>query len=109
MIGLTQPPQSGQALAALRSELALRGVAAEEMILTRLGGRLTPSGSPAIGYAYGWFLWPAGRISRSGRPLYAIHAAHDPAGAARRITKGRTGPSPGDTDKVGAHSTRSDA
>jgi len=71
----------------LRSELALRGVPAEQMILTRLGGSLAPSRCPVVRYAHGWFFWPADRVSRGGRPVYAIHAASDPPGAARRITR----------------------
>ncbi|HUY47592.1 MAG TPA: ATP-binding protein [Streptosporangiaceae bacterium] len=71
-----------QVLEALSAELARHGtytawISAREGQLTLVQGR-------AIGYAAGFYWWPAGRLSR-GRPLYAIHAAQDPAGAARRI------------------------
>ncbi|HUY48850.1 MAG TPA: ATP-binding protein [Streptosporangiaceae bacterium] len=82
-----EPPRPGQALATLRAELALRDLAADDMTLTRLRGTLAPTRGPVIGYACGWFFWPSGRSSRNGRPLYAIHAGSDPAGAARRITR----------------------
>jgi len=77
------PP--GRALAALRAELDTRGLATAGMTITRLQGILTLAGGPGVGYRYGWLFWPAGRLSRGGRPLYAVHAGSDPAGAARRL------------------------
>ena len=77
------PP--GRALEGLRTELAARGRATAGMTITRLQGILTLAGGPGVGYSCGWLFWPAGRLSRGGRPLYAVHRAGDPAGAARRL------------------------
>ena len=74
-----------RALAALLAELDARGMATAGMTITRLQGTLTLAGGPAVGYRCGWLFWPAGRLSRSGRPLYSAHRAQDPAGAARRL------------------------
>ncbi|HUY45891.1 MAG TPA: hypothetical protein VMV92_09225 [Streptosporangiaceae bacterium] len=52
------------------------------MTITRLQGTLTLAGGPDVVYRCGWLFWPAGRLSRAGRPLYALHQARDPAGAA---------------------------
>jgi hypothetical protein len=78
---------AGRALAALLAELDARGMATATvgMTITRLQGTLTLAGGPAVAYRYGWLFWPAGRLSRGGRPLYAAHRAQDPAGAARRL------------------------
>ena len=76
---------AGRALAALHGELAGRGVLADSMTLARWHGRLWSAGGPAVGYAAGLFWWPAGRLGRGGRPVYAIHDARDPVGAARRL------------------------
>jgi hypothetical protein len=70
-----------RALAALLGELDARGMATAGMTITRLQGTLTLAGGPAVGYRCGWLFWPAGRLSRDGRPLYAAHRAQDPAGA----------------------------
>jgi integrase/recombinase XerD len=78
MTGFLPRHPSARVLTDLRSELALRGVPAEQMILTRLGGSLAPSRCPVVRYAHGWFFWPADRVSCSGRTVYAIHAASDP-------------------------------
>jgi hypothetical protein len=43
-----------------------------------------PSG-PAVEYAGEAFWWSAVQASRNDRPLYAIHDAEDPVGAARRL------------------------
>ena len=80
-----EPVPSGRALAALRAELDARGIATAGLAITRLQGTLTLARGPAVGYRCGWLFWPAGRLSRDGRPLYAIHQARDPAGAARRL------------------------
>lgn len=77
------PP--GQALQGLRAELASRGVATAGMTVTRLQGMLTLAEGPGVGYRCGWLFWPAGRLSAGGRPLYAVHRAGDPSGAARRL------------------------
>ena len=74
-----------RALAALLAELDARGMATAGMTVTRLQGTLILAGGPAVGYRCGWLFWPAGRLSRGGRPLYAAHRAQDPAGAARRL------------------------
>jgi hypothetical protein len=76
----------GEALSSLRTTLAGSGLTTVGMTLTRYAGTLFPADGPCIGYHYGFFWWPTGR-SRRGRPLYAIHDASDPAGAARRLTR----------------------
>jgi hypothetical protein len=75
----------GRALEGLRAELAARGLATVGMTITRLQGMLRLAEGPGVGYCCGWLFWPAGRLSISGRPLYAVHRARDPAGAARRL------------------------
>jgi hypothetical protein len=64
------PP--GLALAALRAELAARGLASAGMTVTRRQGILNLAGGSEVGYSRGWLFWPAGRLSRDGRPLYAV-------------------------------------
>jgi hypothetical protein len=61
------PP--GRALEGLRVELAAWGLATAGMTITRLQGTLTLAGGPAVEYRCGWLFWPAGRLSRGGRPL----------------------------------------
>jgi hypothetical protein len=75
----------GQALTALREALAAQGIITAGMTLTGRTGILHPARGPVIGYHYGLYWWPA-RRPHSARPLYTIHDAGDPAGAARRIT-----------------------
>ncbi|HUY50825.1 MAG TPA: ATP-binding protein [Streptosporangiaceae bacterium] len=70
---------AGRALAALRAELDARGMATAGMTITRLQGTLTLAGGPAVGYRCGWLFWPAGRLSRGGRPLYAAPPPRWPA------------------------------
>src|SRR5216683_763628 len=74
----------GPALASLRAALAAYGITTTGMALARLSGTLYPGHGPAIGYHHGLYWWPARRPHRA-RPLYAIHDASDPPGAARRI------------------------
>lgn len=82
-----------RALAALLAELDARGMATSGMTITRLQATLTLADGPDVGYRCGWLFWPAGRLSRGGRPLYAAHRAQDPAGAARRLAPPKsTGP-----------------
>ncbi len=76
----------GRVLAALRSELAERGVTVSGITITRLEGTLILLGGPVVRYRHGWLVWPAGRASQRGRPLFTVHSAGDPAGAARRLT-----------------------
>ncbi len=76
---------AGRALAALLAELQARRLATAGLTITRLQGTLTLAGGPAVAYRCGWLFWPAGRLSRGGRPLYTAHRAQDPAGAARRL------------------------
>jgi hypothetical protein len=80
-----EPMSPGVALEGLRAQLAARGLAAAGMTITRWQGVLTLADGPDVGYRCGWLFWPAGRRSRSGRLLYAVHRAGDPAGAARRL------------------------
>ena len=54
------------------------------MTLTRRAGVLFPAARTTIGYALGLFWWRTGR-EHDGRPVYAIHPASGPNGAARRI------------------------
>ena len=77
------PP--GEVLAALRAELMARGAPTVGMTITRWRGNLTLADGSCVGYCFGWLLWPVGRLSCHGRPVYAIHPADDPAGAARRL------------------------
>jgi len=97
---------AGRALVALRGELAGRGVRADAMVLARWHGQLWPAGGPVVGCSAGLFWWPVGRVSRDGRPIYAIHDVRDPAGAARRLdgaalmaAQGATPRSPGDVGR----------
>jgi hypothetical protein len=93
MTGL-RPPRHlmspGPALEGLRAELATQGLATVGMTVTRLQGMLKVAEGPDVGYRCGWLFWPAGRLSMSGRPLYAVHHAQDPAGAARRLAPSTT-------------------
>ena len=97
---------AGRALVALRGELAGRGVRADAMVLARWHGQLWQAGGPVVGYAAGLFWWPAGRLGRGGRPVYAIHDVRDPAGAAWRLdgaalmaAQGATPGSPGEAGR----------
>jgi hypothetical protein len=74
----------GQALAGLRDELTAHGIITAGMTLARHTGTLHPAHGPPIGYHADLYWWPARRLNAT-RPLYAIHDASDPAGAARRI------------------------
>ncbi len=85
-------------------ELAGRGVMVAGLTITRWHGVLTLASGPAVRYCHGWLLWPAGRLSRAGRPLCAMHYAADPAGAARRLSppaprSGLPGGPPGASDR----------
>jgi hypothetical protein len=75
---------TSQALTGLRAALAALGIATTGMTLARHTGKLHPEHGPAIGYYGGLYWWPVRRLHAS-RPVYAIHDAGDPAGAARRI------------------------
>jgi hypothetical protein len=86
-----EPMPPGRALQELRAELAARGLITAGMTITRLQGTLVLAGGPGVVYRYGWLFWPAGRLSCVGRPLYAVHQASDPAGAARRLAPPRRG------------------
>ena len=77
----------GGALVALLQELTARGLPPTGMSLSRLQGTLTLPGGLAVRYACGWLGWPSGRTSQRGRPLHALHNAHDVAGAARRLAR----------------------
>lgn len=79
----------GPALAALRAELAARGIATLGLTITRWQGTLALARGLAVVYRAGWLCWPAGRLSRNGRTIYAVHPAGDPAGAARRLASSR--------------------
>jgi hypothetical protein len=82
--GATTMTSAGQALTGLRDALAALGIATAGLTLTRHNGKLHPAHGPAIGYHGGLYWWPARRMHAT-RPIYAIHDATDPAGAARRI------------------------
>jgi serine/threonine-protein kinase RsbW len=75
---------TSQAMTGLRAALAALGIATAGLTLTRYSGKLHPEDGPVIGYHAGLYWWPARRRHAS-RPIYAIHDARDPAGAARRI------------------------
>jgi len=80
---------AGQALIALLAGLAARRLPAtsSSMNLDRLRATVTLPGGVTVRCCCGWLAWPAGRPSRRGRPLHTLHPAHDPAGAARRLTR----------------------
>jgi hypothetical protein len=75
-----------QALTDLHGTLAARGIRTVGMTFGHQDGMLFPYAGDAVGYACGLFWWPAGRL-RHGRPVYTIHPAGDPHGAARRIAR----------------------
>jgi hypothetical protein len=75
-----------QGLQALSAELARWDTSTAWISAGASEGRLMLVQGQTISYAAGFIWWPTGRLSRGrGRPLYAVHRAHDPAGAARRI------------------------
>jgi hypothetical protein len=84
---------TSQALTGLRAALAALGIATAGLTLTRHNGKLHPEHGPVIGYHAGLYWWPARRRHAS-RPIYAIHDARDPAGAARRIAPHHQPPPP---------------
>jgi len=73
-----------QVLEALAAELAQRDTSTAWISVGTREGQLALVRGRAIAYTAGYYWWPAGRLSH-GRPVYAIHPAQDPAGAARRI------------------------
>jgi len=77
-----------QALTSLHGPLAEQGIRTAGMSFGHQDGVLMPHAGDVIGYACGMFWWPAGRLRR-GRPVYTIHPAADPDGAARRIAQAR--------------------
>ena len=77
-----------QALTSLHGPLAERGIQTVGLDFGHRDGLLFPDSGNVIGYACGLFWWPAGRLRR-GRPVYTIHPATDPDGAARRIADAR--------------------
>lgn len=79
-------PTPSQALAGLHASLAARGISTVGMTFSTSDGVLYPAGGQAVGYACGLYWWPAGRF-RQGRPVFAVHPAADPQGAARRLAR----------------------
>jgi hypothetical protein len=75
-----------QALTSLRQSLAEREIPTVGMTVTRRAGVLFPAARTTIGYSFGLFWWRTG-CQHDGRPVYAIHPASDPNGAARRIAR----------------------
>ncbi len=88
-----QPLSPSQALARLHGPLSERGIRTVGMTFSSSDGVLFPAGGQAVGYSCGLYWWPAGRL-RQGRPVYAIHSAADPQGAARRLASAWQGPPP---------------
>lgn len=88
-----QPLSPSQALARLYGSLTERGIRTVGMTFSSSDGVLFPAGGQAVGYSCGLYWWPAGRL-RQGRPVYAIHPAADPQGAARRLASAWQGPPP---------------
>ena len=89
----TAPPSAAvataapiQGLQALSAELARHDTSTAWISAGTREGQLMLVKGQTISYAEGFFWWPTGRLSR-GRPLYAVHPVHDPAGAARRIAR----------------------
>jgi len=91
--GATTMTCAGQALTGLSAALAALGIATIGLTLTRHNGKLYPAHGPAIGYHGGLYWWPA-RGRHASRPIYAIHDARDPVGAARRIAPHHQPPPP---------------
>ena len=85
-----QPMTPSQALARLHGSLSEHGIRTVGMTLSSSDGVLFPDGGEAVGYAHGLYWWPAGR-ARQGRPIYSIHPAADPQGAARRLARALRG------------------
>ena len=85
---------SSKALVDLLHFLAQRNVQSKGMTLARGSGWLIPDSGHPIGYWHGFYWWPSGRV-REGRPVFAIHPASDPVGAARRIAAARQSPQAG--------------
>jgi hypothetical protein len=73
-------------LAALRAELADRGVTPGCMLATRLQATLDLPGGPTVTCRDGWLSWPAPPPGRNAGSAYAVHWAADLAGAASRLT-----------------------
>lgn len=86
MIDQPEGVSPSQALARLHGSLTERGIRTVGMTFGSSDGVLFPAGGQAVGYACGLYWWPAGRF-RQGRPVYAIHSAADPQGAARRLAR----------------------
>jgi hypothetical protein len=82
---------SSKALGDLLHFLTERNVQSKGMTLARGSGWLIPESGHPIGYWHGFYWWPCGRV-REGRPVFAIHPASDPEGAARRIAAARQSP-----------------
>lgn len=78
-----------QALSGLHGPLAGQGIRTVGMDFGHQDGLLFPDSGDAVGYSCGLFWWPTGRLNH-GRPVYAVHPAADPHGAARRIAHART-------------------
>jgi hypothetical protein len=77
-----------QALSRLYWRLAEHGIRTVGMDFGAADGTLIQESGEVVVYASGLFWWPTGRLQQ-GRPVYAVHAAADPCGAARRIARAR--------------------
>jgi hypothetical protein len=77
---------SGEALVVLMQSLAERNIRTRGMTLTRRSGWLVTDMGGRVAYWHGYYWWPSGRLNDD-RPVYAIHSAADPAGAARRLAR----------------------
>lgn len=75
-----------QALARLYGSLSEAGIRTVGMTFSPSDGVLFPASGQAVGYSCGLYWWPAGHY-REGRPVYSIHPAADPDGAARRLAR----------------------
>lgn len=74
-------------LAALRSELAVLGVATGGMVATRLQATLDLPGGPAVTCRGGWLSWPVPGSGRNLSSACAVHWPGDLAGATGRLTR----------------------
>ena len=83
-----------RALSSLHVPLAEHGIIAVGMDFGKTDGTLIQDSGQTVVYSCGLFWWPTGRM-RHGRPVYAVHAATDPRGAARRIARVRWAPGGG--------------
>ena len=78
--------QRVRVLAALRKELAARGVTTGGMVATRLQATLALPDGPTVTCRGGWLTWPVPGPGHHVGSACAVHWADDLAGATGRLT-----------------------